>query len=200
MYMYMYMCVYYIILLSIYIAVYECSVYMLYACIRCICLHIPAFIHPHSYMYTLYTHLIYTIYRYEITPQQGSELCQVTYKPEILELCNHLRIMAFDIECEKAPLKFPDASRDRIYMISYMIAGQGYLLINRELVSEDVSNFEYTPDRSKFPGPFEVINLTSEEEMLTKFVRHIQVRMITTIVYIYTYVCANNIFTIVTLT
>ena len=136
----------------------------------------------------LYMHYVYTTYRYEITPQQGSELCQVTYKPEILELCNHLRIMAFDIECEKAPLKFPDASRDRIYMISYMIAGQGYLLINRELVSENVSNFEYTPDRSKFPGPFEVINLTSEEEMLTKFIRHIQVG-----IDVYYRLCMNTI-------
>lgn len=66
-----------------------------------------------------------------VSPQEGSEVCTVAWQKEILELCN-LRILAFDIECEKAPLKFPDAEKgDRIFMISYMISGQGYLLINR---------------------------------------------------------------------
>lgn len=67
---------------------------------------------------------------YDVTPVTGSETCDVVWKKDMLELCN-LRVLAFDIECEKAPLKFPDASRDRIYMISYMVAGQGFLLINR---------------------------------------------------------------------
>jgi len=56
------------------------------------------------------------------------------------------RILAFDIECTKAPLKFPDATMDAIYMISYMLDGAGFLLINREIVSADVPDFEYTPD------------------------------------------------------
>ncbi len=34
------------------------------------------------------------------------------------------RTLAFDIECTKAPLKFPDVALDRIYMISYMFDGQ----------------------------------------------------------------------------
>jgi hypothetical protein len=34
------------------------------------------------------------------------------------------RTLAFDIECTKAPLKFPDVTLDRIYMISYMFDGQ----------------------------------------------------------------------------
>jgi DNA polymerase epsilon subunit 1 len=67
---------------------------------------------------------------YDVTPVSGVETCTVTWKREMLELCD-LRVLAFDIECEKAPLKFPDASRDRIYMISYMISGQGYLITNR---------------------------------------------------------------------
>ena len=37
------------------------------------------------------------------------------------------KVLAFDIECTKAPLKFPDADIDSIFMISYMINGQGYL-------------------------------------------------------------------------
>jgi hypothetical protein len=36
-------------------------------------------------------------------------------------------------------------------MISYMTPGQGYLIINREIVSEEVSDFEYTP-LPKYPG------------------------------------------------
>lgn len=48
-------------------------------------------------------------------------------------------------------LKFPNAENDRIYMISYMTPGQGYLITNREIVSEDVPDFEYTP-LPKYPG------------------------------------------------
>lgn len=58
-------------------------------------------------------------------------------------------------------------------MISYMISGQGYLIINRELVSEDVSDFEYTP-LPKYPGLFHVFNVETEEELLRKFLDHIR--------------------------
>lgn len=107
-----------------------------------------------------------------VAPIQGSETCSVTWQKEMLELCEP-RVLAFDIECEKSPLKFPNAEQDRIYMISYMTSGQGYLLVNREVVSEDVPNFEYTPDGFE-PGPFIVINLPNEETMLRKFVSHVQ--------------------------
>lgn len=60
------------------------------------------------------------------------------------------RILAFDIECTKAPLKFPDSSVDQIFMISYMFDGQGYLIINREVVTSDIENFEYTPKVNGF--------------------------------------------------
>lgn len=45
-------------------------------------------------------------------------------------------VLAFDIETSKLPLKFPDANIDQIIMISYMIDGQGFLITNREIVSE----------------------------------------------------------------
>jgi DNA polymerase epsilon subunit 1 len=48
----------------------------------------------------------------------------------ILELCEP-RTLAFDIECEKSPLKFPNPETDRIFMISYMVKNQGFLIINR---------------------------------------------------------------------
>ena len=49
-----------------------------------------------------------------------------------------LRIMAFDIECTKAPLKFPDTKLDQIMMISYIVDSQGFLITNRDVVGEDV--------------------------------------------------------------
>lgn len=108
-----------------------------------------------------------------VTPDPATATSTVTIQKDMLELCEP-KILAFDIECEKSPLKFPNAERDRIFMISYMTPGQGYLLINREVVSEDVDNFEYTP-MPKYPGPFTVINLKDEEAVLRKFIEHIQV-------------------------
>lgn len=62
-------------------------------------------------------------------------------------------VLAFDIETTKLPLKFPDANTDQIMMISYMIDGQGYLITNREIISADVDDFEYTP-KPEFEGSF----------------------------------------------
>ena len=77
-------------------------------------------------------------------------------------------VLAFDIECTKAPLKFPDADVDSIFMISYMVNGQGYLLLSRHVVGNDVANFEYTP-KPKYPGPFVVINELTEEALIRRF-------------------------------
>ena len=41
-----------------------------------------------------------------------------------------VHVCAFDIEKTKLPLKFPDAEYDMIMMISHMVDGQGYLIIN----------------------------------------------------------------------
>jgi len=70
-------------------------------------------------------------------------------------------VMAFDIETTKAPLKFPDQAIDQVMMISYMVDGQGYLITNREIVSEDIENFEYTP-KEGYEGPFIVYNEKDE--------------------------------------
>jgi DNA polymerase epsilon subunit 1 len=42
-----------------------------------------------------------------------------------------LRVLAFDIETTKEPLKFPDVKFDKIMMISYIIDGSGFLITNR---------------------------------------------------------------------
>ncbi|XP_076438241.1 DNA polymerase epsilon catalytic subunit A-like [Babylonia areolata] len=82
-------------------------------------------------------------------------------------------VLAFDIETTKLPLKFPDAQTDQIMMISYMIDGQGYLICNREIISQDVEDFEYTP-RPEFEGPFIVYNEPDEAALIHKFFEHIQ--------------------------
>jgi DNA polymerase elongation subunit (family B) len=47
------------------------------------------------------------------------------------------RVCAFDIETTKLPLKFPDPEFDRVMMISYMLDGQGYLIVNRCVIVEE---------------------------------------------------------------
>ena len=80
-------------------------------------------------------------------------------------------ILAFDIETTKLPLKFPDSATDSIMMISYMIDAQGYLITNREIISKDVEDFEFTP-RPEYPGPFIVFNEPDEQSLLERFIQH----------------------------
>ena len=82
-------------------------------------------------------------------------------------------VMAFDIETTKQPLKFPDAELDVIMMISYMIDGQGFLITNREVISEDIDDFEYTP-RDEYEGPFVIFNEPNERALLQRWFAHVQ--------------------------
>lgn len=82
-------------------------------------------------------------------------------------------MLAFDIECTKKPLKFPDAEFDEIFMISYMVDGQGYLIINREVVSRDVQDFEYSP-KPEYEGPFKVFNDANEAAVIRRFINHLK--------------------------
>lgn len=109
---------------------------------------------------------------YTVTPDHNALTCSIEWQKDLLELCEP-RVLAFDIECEKSPLKFPNPEHDRVFMISYMVANQGFLIINREIVSEDIEDFEYTPKPS-FPGPFKVINVANERETLQYFLKHLQ--------------------------
>ncbi len=81
--------------------------------------------------------------------------------------------MAYDIETTKLPLKFPDAAIDQIMMISYMIDGQGFLITNREIVSEDIEDFEYTP-KPEYEGPFMIFNEPDEKAVIERFFLHIK--------------------------
>jgi DNA polymerase epsilon subunit 1 len=73
-------------------------------------------------------------------------------------------VMAYDIETTKAPLKFPDQAIDQVMMISYMVDGQGYLITNRDIVSEDIEDFEYTP-KEGYEGPFIIFNEPDEASL-----------------------------------
>jgi DNA polymerase epsilon subunit 1 len=61
----------------------------------------------------------------------------MTHLPDKLDNAD-LRILAFDIETTKAPLKFPDSKFDQIMMISYIVDGKGFLITNRDIVGDDV--------------------------------------------------------------
>lgn len=82
-------------------------------------------------------------------------------------------VLAFDIETTKADLKFPDAKVDQIMMISYMIDGEGFLITNREIISKDIDDFEYTP-RPEYPGLFTIFNEPDEKHVLMRFYEHVR--------------------------
>eukprot|EP00871_Galdieria_phlegrea_P006015 jgi/Galph1/900/GphlegSOOS_G5686.1 len=93
--------------------------------------------------------------------------------PELVERPQPV-VFAFDIETTKAPLKFPDAKLgDKIMMISWMVDGKGYLGVNREIVSEDIEDFTYSPS-PQFPGDFTVFNEKDEKALLRRFLSEIQ--------------------------
>ena len=106
---------------------------------------------------------------YDVTTQPHGEgpnttgiTCNaLTRLPNMMEKAEP-RVFAFDIECTKEPLKFPNAQFDTIFMISYMFDGEGFLITDREVVSQDIEDFEYTP-RADYPGPFTVFNEPNEE-------------------------------------
>ncbi|CAH0549983.1 unnamed protein product [Brassicogethes aeneus] len=95
----------------------------------------------------------------------------ITARPDLIERPEPI-VLAFDIETTKLPLKFPDAASDQIMMISYMIDGQGFLITNREILSSDIEDFEYTP-KPEFEGKFTIYNEANEMGLIQKFFDHI---------------------------
>lgn len=93
--------------------------------------------------------------------------------PELVERASPV-ILAYDIECTKKPLKFPDAvAGDQVMMISWMVDGRGFLAINREVVSEDINDFEFNP-HPEFKGAFQVFNEPDEKSVLKRFFSEIR--------------------------
>nr|CAD7454365.1 unnamed protein product [Timema tahoe] len=102
---------------------------------------------------------------------QGNDVPIITKRDDLIERPDPI-VLAFDIETTKLPLKFPDANSDQIMMISYMIDGQGYLITNREIISSDIEDFEYTP-KPEFEGLFTIFNEPDEMGLIQRFFEHI---------------------------
>ena len=54
-----------------------------------------------------------------------------------------------------------------------MIDGQGFLITNREIVSEDIADFEYTP-KPEYDGQFLIFNELDEKAVIERFFLHIK--------------------------
>lgn len=94
--------------------------------------------------------------------------------PDIVERAAPV-VLAYDIECTKKPLKFPDAEAgDQVMMISWMVDGKGFLGINREVVSKDIDDFEYKP-HAEYHGEFEVYNEPNEISLLQRFFAEVRI-------------------------
>ncbi|KAJ2727071.1 DNA polymerase epsilon catalytic subunit [Coemansia sp. Benny D115] len=107
---------------------------------------------------------------YDVTADAGE--ITLTQREDLVQRADPV-VLAFDIETTKLPLKFPDANIDMIMMISYMIDGQGYLITNREVVSEDIEDFDYTPT-PEYLGPFIIFNEPDEAAVIQRFFEHIR--------------------------
>ncbi|KAF9612004.1 hypothetical protein IFM89_037287 [Coptis chinensis] len=104
-----------------------------------------------------------------------------------------VHVCAFDIETTKLPLKLPNTEIDSIMMISYMVDGQGSIVVVEstnwkdiwrlhsffvclivaclQCVWEDIEDWEYTP-KPEFEGYFKVKNVKNEEELLRQWFAH----------------------------
>ena len=82
-----------------------------------------------------------------------------------------LRVFTYDIETTKQSLKFPnsDQDQDQVMMISILTDSVGELIVNRNIVSEDILDFENdTKDYMK--GKFKIYNELTEESLLIRFI------------------------------
>lgn len=82
-------------------------------------------------------------------------------------------ILAFDIETTKEPLKFPDAELDSIILISYVIDEETFLIVNREICSQDIQEFNYSPTK-EINCDVNIFNISNEKECIIKFIEHIK--------------------------
>ena len=51
---------------------------------------------------------------------------------------------------------------------------QGYLITNREIVSEDIDDFDYSPKPGEYDGPFTIFNEPDEKALIERFFSHIR--------------------------
>ncbi|XP_029296654.1 DNA polymerase epsilon catalytic subunit A [Cottoperca gobio] len=115
---------------------------------------------------------IHVAHWYNVRYRGSAYLPEIVRRDDLVERPDPV-VLAFDIETTKLPLKFPDAESDQIMMISYMIDGQGFLITNREIVSENIEDFEFTP-KPEYEGPFTVFNEDDEAALIQRWFDHVQ--------------------------
>jgi DNA polymerase epsilon subunit 1 len=49
-----------------------------------------------------------------------------------------LKILSYDIETSKEPLKFPDVEKNEVMMISLMYEGEAFLIVNMGFCGNEV--------------------------------------------------------------
>ncbi|MFH4974025.1 hypothetical protein AB6A40_000734 [Gnathostoma spinigerum] len=108
---------------------------------------------------------------YEVIGRDASRRPSIKRHPSLIDQPEPV-VLAFDIEVTKLPLKFPDSTIDEIMMISYMIDGNGFLIINRKVVADNIEDFEYTP-KPEYKGVFTVFNEKDETAVIKCFFDHI---------------------------
>ncbi|XP_029019497.1 DNA polymerase epsilon catalytic subunit A [Betta splendens] len=115
---------------------------------------------------------IHVAHWYNVRYRGSAYLPEIVRRDDLVERPDPV-VLAFDIETTKLPLKFPDAETDQIMMISYMIDGQGFLITNREIVSENIEDFEFTP-KPEYEGPFTIFNEDNEAALIQRWFDHVQ--------------------------
>ena len=70
-------------------------------------------------------------------------------------------------------MKFPDADIDQIMLISYVIDEQTFLIVNREIISEDISEFTFCPTKDLM-FPVTIFNESNEQDSLMRFFNHLK--------------------------
>lgn len=84
-----------------------------------------------------------------------------------------LKILSYDIETSKDPLKFPDAEKDEIMMISLMYEGEAFLIVNLAYCGQRVEEFDYEP-KPEYACHVTVYNELTEKDLLLRFGSFIQ--------------------------
>lgn len=115
-------------------------------------------------------HNIRVSFWYDLKVRKGF-VQQISLNESLLEK-PEFDILAFDIETTKAPLKFPTPESDQIMMISYTTNEQSYLIVNREVISQDIVDFTYQANDS-LTSEVTVFNEPDEKALLIKFIKEV---------------------------
>lgn len=84
-----------------------------------------------------------------------------------------IKVLAFDIETWKQPLQFPAPENDPIMMISGVLGDNGFLITNNEIVSKNISDFEYKVEVDARVIGIKVYNCKDEGALLLQFIEKI---------------------------